>query len=383
MANRDLWWEARNETHKRSQQNKAQRLLMEALFKLKTISFPGRSVQTYQVPTALVARDDVVWFPDLNKYRAGHDLQIYKDAGCKAIMLRIGGPGSWTDGAWNYTLDPSYYPYLEQVDKIGMIDQSIGYIVHNAFELTTINGATGETIHTELLDEWTSAGRMTKAFCFDHEVYKAYRSTGVEFYVSDPNMAGNLGVNTDNAWKKFRRTVSVYTATWVMKQRGYWPYHETYFTNINKPVELGGVGVQRPLMEAWYPQNTLFGSKTYNNVTEIDADLIDPTPAQISAYLYAGYKANSHQFTDRIKVAGAPQGVDFNVSLEPSATFYYNFGLVAPGTTPPPPPPPDTGDPDLDELTQRVITLESQSTTNTAAIADINTKLDRAKVTYE
>lgn len=361
MYERDLWWEAREATRQRSQQSEAGRLLMEALFAMRTISLPGRPVKAYQVPTALAGREDVVWFPDFNKYRPGHDLKWYIDAGCKAFMFRIGGPGSWVDGAWNYTLDASYYAYLDQAHRYGVEKQTIGYIVHNAFELTTVNGATGEMPHTELLDEWTSGGRMPQAFCYDHEVFTAFRSTGAEFYVSDTNMADNLARNTLNTWQKFRRTVAIYSAVWVMKSRGYWSRHDTYFTNINKPVEQGGEGAQRPLMLAWYPQNATFGEKTYSGVGPLGQDLLNPTPAQISAYLWTGYQAQSWQFTDRVRLAGAPQGVDFNISLEPSDRFYYNFGLVKPGTVEEPPDDPQdppSGDGDYEALASRVTALE-------------------------
>lgn len=341
FATRDLWWEAREANVRHSRQNKAQRLLMNALFVVKTLSLPGRPVKTFQVPSALAARSNIVYFPDLNKYRRGHNLRVYIDAGCRAFMFRIGGPGRWLDGDWDYQLDLSYYEYLDQAHKLGVIDQSIGYIVHNPFELVTINGATGETVHTSLLDDWTSAGRMPKSWCYDHEVFKAFRSTGAEFYVSDTNMADYLAINTDNTYKKFRRTVAVYSSVLgVMKQRGFWAKHETYFSNINKPVTEGGAGAQRPLMCAWYPQNALFAEKVYSGVGGLGQDLLIPNGAQVSAYLWAGHQAQSWQVSDRVRFDGAPQGVDMNISLEDAATFYYNFGLTPPGSTTPPQDPP-------------------------------------------
>lgn len=363
---RDLWWEAREANHKYGQQSEAGRLLMEALFAVKTVSLPGRAVQSYQAPTALAARSNVVWFCDLNKYRRGHDLKWYIDAGCKAFMFRIGGPGNWTEGAWNYQVDPSYYEYLNQAAKYGVMGQTIGYIVHNPFEVITVNGATGETVHTELIDEWTGGGMMTQAFCYDHEVYKAYRSTGAELFCSDPNMAGHLAENTLNTYRKFKRTVAIYSSVLgVMKQRGYWPYHDTYLTNINKPTSEGGEGAQRPLMLAWYPQNALFAEKTYAGMGYLGQDLLTPTPAQLSAYLWAGHQAQTWQFSDRVKVQGAPQGVDFNISLEDADTFYYNFGLVKPGTTTPPPDtdpetPPTNTDPDYATLNTRLTAVEGK-----------------------
>ncbi len=169
-----------------------------------------------------------------------------------------------------------FRPSLEQADRYGGLGQTIGYIVANAFETWNINGATGETIHTELIDDWTAGGYMPAAFCYDHEIHECYTSTGAKITATAHNLKTSLAENTLNTWKKFKRVVSVYSAKWFMNLRAdYWLEHDTYFHNINLPEAEGGAGVQRPLMMAWYAQNM---SKQYSNVSGVQADLLKPSP---------------------------------------------------------------------------------------------------------
>lgn len=342
---RDLWAEARART-RRGAYKGLRNTMQDSLFVLKTISFPGQPAREFNVPTAIAQAPNVVWFIDLNKYRASYDLKVFIDAGVKAFMFRMGGPTRWVLGNWGYDIDKSFRPYMEQADKYGVLDQTIGYIVHNPFESWEINNATGETIHTELVDEWTAGGYMPRAFCYDHEIHECYSSTGATITVTAHNLKNSLAVNTNNTYKKFKnRTVSIYSAKWFMNLRAdYWLEHDTYFHNINKPESEGGAGTQRPLMMAWYGQNM---SKQYQHMDAVATDLLRPSPEQVGKYLYCGYEANSWQFTDRLKVGTDTVGVDGNRSLDDIKTFYYNFGLIEPGSTPPPPPdddPPPTGD---------------------------------------
>lgn len=366
MANfyeRDLWQEARQKTA--APYKGMRNSIADLLFKLKTVSFPGAPTQTFHAPTAIAQRADVVWFPDLNKYRK-RALLPYKEAGCKALVFRMGGPVRWVQGNWGYARDETYRPYIEEASQIGMIDQTIGYIVHNPFEGWTTNTATGETVHTELVDEWTSGGYMPRAFCYDHEISKCWTSTGIEINCTAPNLVTSLAENTLNTYKKFKRTVSVYTAKWFANlTAGFWNEHNTYFYNINRPESLGGVGTQRPLWLAWYGQTM---SKEYTSMDQVAADLFVPSPEQVGNLLYIGWQANAWQFSSTVKLQGDSIGVDMNISLDPFKLFYYNFGLVEPGTVTPPPPDPEEPPADSD-ISRRVATLEAQ-------VSDISANVD-------
>lgn len=365
IQGRDLWWEAREHSRRLAEQAELEakkrgektlaNYLRDLLFKAVTMSLPGRPAKTQLMPTAIAQRPDVVWFVDLNKYRV-RDLKPYIDAGCKAFVLRMGGPTQWVLGDHKWTIDATFRPYLEQAAKYRVTDQTIGYIVHSPFEDWSVNGATGETLHTELIDDWTAGGYMPRAFCYDHEVALCYRSTGAENWVTPVNLVTSLQENTQNTWKKYRRTVSIYTAVWFAKSRtGFWEQHDTYFYNVNKPESAGGPGTQRPLWLAWYGQTM---SKTYNNMGEVSADLFTPTPEQVGKFLYIGYQGNAWQFTSALKLAGDTVGVDMSISLDNAKTFYYNFGLVEPGSTPPPPPPPP---PPAGDVEARLAAVETKT----------------------
>ncbi len=352
---RDLWWEARQ----RNMNPGFKQKLKELLIKVTSLSLPGAGpVKRYWEMSALAARSDVVFMPDFNKYRKRR-LKAYQDAGCKAFMGRIVGPIRWVQGNWGYAVDDFWYDFLNQAAALGVVDQTIGYIVHNPFESWSVNGATGETIHTELVDEYTSGGYMPRAFMIDHEINTCWTSVGREIKITVPNLITSLAENSLNLWKKYKRTVSAYSADWFMSQNG-WDEHYTYFTNMNKPESQGGEGTQRPLIMAWYGQNM---TKQYSSMQQVGTDLFVPTPKQVSELLYCGYQANAWQFSPTVRIntgnldgSDDTIGVDMNISLDPAKMFFYNFGLIEPGATEPPPPPPPDEEPT--ELALRVRELE-------------------------
>jgi hypothetical protein len=352
--NRDLWREARLRTQKESKPG----FWANLLFKVQTVSLRGRPVVQSILPTAIAQRNDVVWFPDLNKYNP-YSIKPYLDAGCKAIMGRIGGPASWTMDNWNYQLDATWKPLMEEADKYGVLGQVIGYWVHNAFEYRTLDAA-GNTIQTNQIDRMTSGGYMPKALCLDHEISKCWLGTGAEFPLTAWNAIESLRVNAANIQKKFnKKTMPVYSAIWYMHQTAeYWDYHYNHFYNSNRPVDEGGVGITRPLMLAWYPG---VKSTVYTSMTDVANDLVIPSSDQIGKYLYCGFQGNSWQFTDRLNIGG--KTCDFNVSLDPSGTFFDVFGLAKPGVVPPTPDPiPDpipTPDVDLTPILNRLTAIES------------------------
>lgn len=347
----DLWWDARN-SYKPNQ--------VIELAKNVMMSLPGQP--TKQVFAALaLGRENAALAIDLNKYRTNRNLQVYKDAGVDIFILRIGGPGAWVDGAWQYTQDVTYRPYLEECDRIGVLDRTIGYIVHNPFESWSENGATGETIHTELIDDWTSGGYMPKAFAYDHEVATCWRGA-TEITCTPINLVRSLQENTANTYRKFRRMVGIYTARWFINKYAL-SEHITYLDNINKPESMGGAGKQRPMWYAWYAQTF---SKTYTNLQDSLSDLLVPTTDQTNKLLQCGsYSlADLWQFTATLKLAGGMNGggndtvgVDASVSLGTLSEVCAAFGLGT-GVTPPPDPDPDP-EPEPDpELEARVKALE-------------------------
>lgn len=336
MVERDLWWEAR-QSHQPSQVMELARDVIQSL--------PGRPAKKVFAALSL-GRENAALAIDLNKYRPNRNLKAYQDAGVVIFILRIGGPGAWIEGDWRYQMDATYKPYLEQCDKIGVLDRTIGYIVHNPFEIWTQNGATGETVHTELLDDWTSGGWMTKAFCYDHEVAECWRGA-TKITCTNVNLVKSLAENTLNTWKKFHRMVGVYSARWFINSFGL-AEHITYFDNINKPESEGGAGKQRPAWWAWYPQTL---SKVYANLQDSLADLLQPTADQTGKFLQCGsYSlADLWQFTSCLKLAGAMLdgkddtiGVDASVSLGTLTEACAAFGLGA--AMPPEPPVPPSGD---------------------------------------
>lgn len=333
-AERDLWWEARQ---KNASQYKGMRnFLADSMFKIQTTSLRGRPVIQQMLPTALAQRSDVVWFPDLNLYRP-YLLKTYFDAGCKAAMVRIGGPKIWQMDKWEYTIDPTFRTLMEEAAKLGVLGQIIGYWVHNPFEYRTI-GDDGMTIQTRWIDKFTMGGYMPQSLCYDHEISKCWLGTGAEFPCTAVNEIESLRINTANTQNKFgKKMIDVYSAKWFMNQTAdFWNYHYSHFSNVNRPPEQGGVGITRPLMMAWYGQTL---TQVFTNVNDIAMALFNPTPEQIGNYLYCGFQANSWQFTDRLNIGG--KTCDFNVSLDPSGTFFKTFGLIEPGTTPTPDPDPD------------------------------------------
>ena len=283
--------------------------------------------------TIALGRTDAAIMPDFNKYRQ-RSLLPYIDAGADAFMFRMGGPLQWVSGNWRYTMDPTWRPLMEEADRLGFLDRVIGYIVHNPFELYTVNGATGETMHTELIDEWTSGGYMPRAFVYDHEVARCWQN-GVLIQCSPYNLVKSLEVNTQNTWEKYHRTVGIYTARWFTDANAR-VEHETYFYNINRPPVDGGVGLQRPLIFAWYGQDM---AVTYTSLETAVADLFQPTDTQTKAYLALGSAGHAWQFTDRLKLEPDTIGVDASVSLGNKAQFLHDFGLFA--AEPPVPPPPE------------------------------------------
>lgn len=362
--NRDLWYEAR----KSHQPNRVLELARNVIQ-----SLPGRPAR--QTFAALnLGRENAAIAVDLNKYRDKRNIKAFIDMGVDIFILRIGGPGRWYDGDWQYTQDATYRPYLEQCDKYGVLNRTIGYIVHNPFESWSINGATGETIHTELIDDWTSGGYMPQAFCYDHEVGKCWRGSA-EITVTNTNVVRSLAENTQNTWTKFRRMVGIYTARWFLNTYG--PVeHQTYFDNINKPESAGGPGKQRPMWYAWYPSTF---TKTYGNAQDALTDLLVPSGEQTGKFLQMGsYSlADLWQFTDRLKLSGVmldgsadTTGVDASVSLGSLSEVCAAFGLGI--TTPPPPvdpPDPPTGD----------YATRAELAALAANVAEIETKLAAAK----
>lgn len=346
---RDLWWEAR-QSHKPS---RALELATEIIY-----SLPGVPARRRFVKPAILGADNKALAIDLNKYRANRNLRSYVDAGVNCFILRLGGPTQWVEGAWKYEIDATYKPYLEQINKLGMVGSTIGYIVHNPFEETSINGATGETMHTELIDEWTSGGWMPQAFCYDHEVATCWRGS-TKITCTAPNLVKSLNINTDNTWKKYRRMVGIYTARWFINQYGL-AEHVSYLDNVNKPESVGGPGKQRPMWYAWYAQTF---PEQYADLRASLTKLIDPTPAQVNAYLQCGsYSlADLWQYTFTLKLTGDDIGVDANVSLGTKAQFYEAWGLKDTVTPPPPPPPEPEPDPTtLAQLIAQVDNLDAQ-----------------------
>jgi hypothetical protein len=231
------------------------------------------------------------------------------------------------EGDWRYTLDPTYRGYLEQLDRLGLLQRSAGYIVHNPFELYTPNGATGETIHTELIDDWTSGGYMPGMFFYDHEVATCWRGA-TKITCTPYNLVKSLTENTLNTYRKFKRMVGIYSARWFINSNG--PQeHTTYFDNINRPE----TGTQRPLWWAWYPQTF---SSEYGNLEDSLSDLLVPTSEQVAKFLQCGsYSLGAlWQFTAGLKLAGDATGVDASVSLVSKAELWSMLGLPADGAPP-------------------------------------------------
>lgn len=329
MANmeRDLWWEARQKTA-------AQGGPGLSLFRTVSMSLPGAPVRAVSIAAANLGRDKAGLVIDLNKYRVGRDLNKYVDAGVDAFFLRIGGPGRWVSGDWAYTEDPTYRPYLEQLDRLEMIGKTVGYIVHNPFE----DWHLVNNVHVDLLNQWTSGGYMPAAFAIDHEVAECWQG-GAKITCTAYNLVKSLEAALSKTYAKFRRSVSVYTARWFINGIGF-TEHTTFFDNANKPESAGGPGKQYPLWMAWYPQ--VF-SKSYSNLETSLQELLTPTGDQSGKYLAIGSnsKADLWQFTDRLKLTGDDTGVDASVTLGTIDEFMKAFGLSGSTTTPEPEPEPE------------------------------------------
>lgn len=348
MANfedRDLWWEARQKT---AQQAKASIGLSNA-FRSISMSVAGAPTRAISVAAANLGRDKAGLAIDLNKYRPGRDLARFVDAGVDAFILRIGGPGQWVSGNWRYTEDATFRPYMEQADKIGMLNRTVGYIIHNPFEDWRLEN----NVHVDLLNQWTGGGYMPASLCLDHEIATCWQN-GQETRITPFNLVSSLAAVTDKMAKKFKKPVSIYTARWFTNSNGP-TEHVTYFDNINKPASLGGPGKQRPSWFAWYPQSF---TKEYANLEDSLSELIIPTGDQTGKFLAIGSytTADLWQYTDRLKLTGDPTGVDANVTLGTLDSFLQTFGLGA--QKPPDPDPDPEPEPIPEDIEARLQALE-------------------------
>lgn len=341
---RDLWWEARQKTALMSQPAAA-----AALFKTISRSLPGAPTKAVSIAAATLGRDKAGLIIDLNKYRAGKNLKEYVEVhGVDGFILRLGGPNRWVAGNWEYTEDPTYRPYLEEIDRLGMREKTVGYIIHNAFE----NWQTDYqyNTHVDLVNQWTSGGYMPAALNVDHEVATCWMN-GKETTITAYNLVKSLEAALTGLYKKFRKPVSVYTARWFMDKYGK-TEHETFFDNINKPESLGGPGKQYPLWAAWYPQSF----KPLARMEDALQSLLVPTGDQRGKFLAIGSYtvADLWQFTSNLN------GVDANVTMGSLDDYWKAFGLNA-ATIPTPEPDPDP-DPvpseELEALKARIATLE-------------------------
>jgi hypothetical protein len=377
FTERDLWYEARQRTADEGKSIKS--ILTNSLFKASLVSIPGLPTRAFFSLDAKAA-DEAVFVPDFNKYRE-RDLKPYIDAGCRAFMFRMGGPSRWVEGNWGYERDKTFWPYMEQADKYGVLDQTIGYIVHNPFESWSINGSTGETMHTEMIDEWTAGGYLPAALMYDHEIDKCWRATGAEVYCTAPNLVTSLAENTLNTWNKYHRMVSAYTANWFLKQKDYWNLHVTHFTNINKPETEGGPGTQRPLHLAWYGKEL---AGPYATVEEMEAGMLKLTPDYLSKYLWCGYRADLWQFTSAGRIGADKIGVDMNMSLAAHAsTFFKTYGLKEPGAVVPPVEPPIEPPVAEDKILARLVSLESGAISLTSRVAALEQHTHTATTTIK
>lgn len=329
---RDLWWEARQKTA----------AYRGSLAQTVMTSLPGQPTRQVMSALSLGARAKSALVVDLNKYRAGRDLQRFVDAGVDAFILRMGGPTQWVEGDWRYQEDATWRPYMEAVDKIGFGNRVAGYWVQNVFEDWNLDGL-ASNVTLQLINEWTSGGYMPPALIADHEVAEAWRSYGAKFAQTNINIVKSLDATTDKVYKQFRKPVTIYTARWFVDKFGK-SEHTTYFDNVNKPESLGGPGKQRGLWLAWYPQTF---SKEYPNLETTLDELLIPTGAQATSLLNIGSysTADLWQYTSSLKLPGDATGVDASVSLLDKEAFFAQMGWTASTQPEPEPEPePETGE---------------------------------------
>ena len=330
IEDRDLWWEARRQS--------VEEIEVDPEVTYGMLSF------AIEEKRAIVA--------DLNLYRPGVNLKALIDRGVTHFILRIGGPRSWVEGNWRYEEDPTYRVYWNELKKLGIdpTKQVIGYVIHNAFEDFRL----ARTVHTDLINQWTSGGYMPAAIVFDHEVAKCWRN-GAEITCTPPNLVDSLKANTAQAWNVFRKPIGIYTARWFINSYGY-AQHEAYFDQVNRPE----AGKQRPMWYAWVPQSSL-GSTVWEQAEDCTNKLLIPTGDQTGKYLQCGsysvYDLWQFLFSFRTpEMVGANQpGIDISISRGTVAEFEAAFGLTA-GSAPDPEPDPEP-DPDT-TLAAKVALLE-------------------------
>lgn len=311
---------------------------------------------------------------DLNKYRPDRNLKEYLDAGVDGFIFRIGGPEQWIEGNFRYREDPTWRPYMEQADKLGIPRDRIGgYIVHNASEDWRLE----HDVHIDLLNQWTSGGYMPGYLMLDHEVNYYYRGSE-KIIVTPYNMVNSLQSVMTKMYKKFRKATLLYSARWFYNSAGL-AEHTTLLDNVNGP----STGKQWPMVYAWYL--TQYATKTYTNLRKAIEDLPIPTGDQVGAYLQCGSYSlwDLWQFTDRLKLGADKQGVDANVTRMPIDEFWKLVGAKV-GPVEPLPEPEPQPDPDpvggaeyvkrteYDVLLQRIAVMESEiDELRSQAITDI------------
>jgi hypothetical protein len=332
----DQWLEARRKTA-------SVRPSVRELIRLTTMSLPGAPTKQ-SFATLSLGRGDSGIFVDLNKWRPGRDLQKFVDAGVDGFILRIGGPLQWAEGNWRYTEDPTFRPYMEAVNKIGMLNNTMGYVIHNPFEIWQQEYNT----HVDLINQWTGGGYMPRALMLDHEVATCWRGA-TKITCVPSNLVNSLATTVDKMKKAFKRVVGVYTANWFVSANAP-TEHTTYFDNINRP-ELGKTV---KLWMAWYPQTF---SVEYPDFQKAIETLLVPNGTQNAKYLNIGSHSSAElwQFTDRLKLPGDSTGVDVNVTMQSLDAFRAAFGLGQPAPEPEPDPKHDYA-PEIQKL-REVITV--------------------------
>lgn len=338
-------------------------------------------VQTLRGLLPSAARDDCAIVVDLNKYRPGYNLQALLDRGVNRFILRMGGPTQWIEGDWRYQEDPTWRPYMDQLDALG-VDvhrQVLGYFIHNPFEDWRL--AMDYDVHVQLVNQWTGGGYMPAGFICDHEVAECWRGS-VKITCTPSNLVGSLAAVTDKIYKKWRKVSAVYTARWFMDRYAK-VEHETYFDNINKPESIGGAGMQRPVWYAWVPQSSL-GNTVWESAVDCANALLIPNSDQLSRFLQCGsyslYELWQFLFSFRTPemVAAGQSGIDISVSRGTLAEFDAMFGLTAG-------PAPDTQPPTVPANLSAIVapgavSLTWTASTDNVAVAGYNVYRNGAKV---
>jgi hypothetical protein len=339
-SERDLWWEARQRTARESKS-------FSSIVRNTVVSLPGSPTKVTFAALGSLGREKSGIVIDLNKYRAGRDLQKYIDAGVDAFALRIGGPLQWAMNEWRYTEDPTFRPYMEQCDKLGVLNQTIGYILHNPFELWVNDYNT----HIDLINEWTGGGYMPAALALDHEVAQCWQG-GQKITASAHNLVGSLSKVTDLMTRRFKKKVAIYTARWFVNTY-YRVEHEVFLDNINRPE----IGKNRLAWMAWYPQ-VFPENADFQKVIE---QLLVPSGTQLANLLQIGShtSADLWQFSDRVKLPGDPTGVDCNVTMGSLDQFRAAFGLGAASVPEPEPDPSHNHAADIVKLEEVIASLKA------------------------